>query len=453
MTRLRSRVAEVAASRQLRSVGGTTVALIASQVTMAISGVLASRELGPAGRGVVTAVLAWPIVLGHLSLIGLNTAASVRVASARRPALPTTLGSAVAHSVVVGGLVTLGAIALIPSALAHLGENANGLAVWALITIPTIILADILMCVNVALGRVSFANWCRVTGPLLVLAGTALLVLRQSVTPARIVALTIAGGMVTFVLAAIGLPWRRIALSVPELFEDLKFGAKAHIGSLLGYANVRLDLVLMTAVVSASQVGYYSVANNMMMPVGSFAAAGALLLTPRVARMGADNRGTAISEAQFASIRRDGRRYLFIGAVGAVLLAAVAPVGVPLLFGRAFEPVVVLVWVLIPGCLARTYVGLMAAGTLGARRPWVGNLTEGAGLVVTAALLPLLLPPYHALGAAITSTAAYCTSALVALLAMRRLRRQIRPGSEPATADHDELGISQPAAAVATGGD
>jgi O-antigen/teichoic acid export membrane protein len=418
---------------------------------MAIAGVLAARELGPAGRGIVAAVLSWPILLGHLSLIGLNTAASVRIARGRRAALPATLGSAVAHSVVVGGVMTLGAVVVIPPMLAHLGGNAEGLAVWALATIPIIVLADILMCVNVALERVTFANLCRVIGPLIILGGTVVLVLRHSVTPGRIVAVTIAGGVVAFAVGMIGLPWRRIALDVTQLFRDLKFGAKAHVASLVGLANVRLDLVLMSTLVAASQVGFYSVANNLMMPVTSCASAAALLLTPRIAGMGRGNGHDAIADAQLASIRRDGRLYLLVAIVGGVLLAALAPVAVPLLFGHAFEPVVVLVWVLIPGYIAGTYGALISAGTLGVRRPWVGNVSQLAGLVVTAALLPILLPRYDALGAAITSTAAYCTSGLVAVFAMRRLAARA-VASEPLPAEGAEFTRSAPAAAVASRG-
>jgi O-antigen/teichoic acid export membrane protein len=448
---LRSRLAVLKASRHLRSVGGTTVALIAAQVTMGVAGVIAARELGPAGRGVVTAVMSWPVLLGWISIAGLSKAASVRVARMQGAALATTLGSAVAYSLVIGGAVALGAIALIPPALAHLGEDAEELAVWALVTIPTIVLADILMFVNVALGRVTLANWCRLTGPLLLLAGTVLLALGRAVTPGRIVALTIASGSVALIIGASGLPWRRIALSVPELFADLKFGAKAHLASILSVANIKLDLVLMSAFVSASQVGYYGVANNLMLPVMSFAAAGALLLTPRVASM-ADTDRAGIDEGQLASIRRDGRRYLLVGALGAAGLATLAPVAVPLLFGSAFEAAVVLVWVLIPGYVARTYVMAASAGAVGLRRPWVGNVSEGAGFAVTIALLPMLLPRYDALGAAMTSTAAYCTSALVAMFAIRRLARQIRPSRKTTTGDHAQVSTSQPAPAVATRG-
>jgi O-antigen/teichoic acid export membrane protein len=451
MMSVRGELRRLTASGPLRDIGGTTVALIASQALMAVAGVLASRALGPSGRGVVTAVLSWPVLLGWLSLLGLNTAASVRVARGQQAAVATTLGSAVVHSVVVGGVVAVGAIAVIPAALKHLGQNADGLAVFALATIPTIVLADILMSVNVALGRLALANSCRVAAPVVTLCGTILLMFLHAVTPERIVAVTIAGGIVALALGGFGLPWRRITLSAPQFRADLKFGAKAHVAGLLNIANARLDLLIMSVFLASSQVGYYSVANNLMMPVMAFASASGVLLTPRVAGMGRRDRSDRVDEAQFAVIREAARGTLIAAAGGAVLLAALAPLAVPLLFGSAFQPVVVLVWVLIPGYAARTYASQTTAGTLGVRRPWVGNVTEAAGIAVTTALLPILLPRYDALGAAITTTASYCTSALVAVYAIRRLGRQVRSSSKPTGADYPELS-SGPATAVVTRG-
>jgi O-antigen/teichoic acid export membrane protein len=445
--RLRSRLTAPGASDHLRAVGGTSVSLLAEQVLLGVAGVLAARALGPTGRGVVTAVLAWPLLLGWLSLIGINTAASVRHGGGRRDGLPTTLGNALVHSVVVGSVVAIAAIAVIPPALAHLGGDASELAVWALATIPVLVLSNIIMCVDVALGRVSLANWCRVVNPLLILVGTLFLLIRHAVTPGRIVALTITGGIVALVLAASGLPWSRIALSARGLRSDLAFGAKAHVAGLLGLANVRLDLLLMSAFVSSAQVGYYGVANNMMVPVGLLAAAASQLITPRVAGMSRTDNRLGADEAQLASIRGGARRYLLVGIGAGAAVAAAAPIAVPLLFGRAFDPVVTLVWVLTPGCVARTYATMTSAGTLGVRRPWVGNVTEGVGLLVTAALLPILLPRYDALGAAITSTAAYCASALAAAFAMRRLARQSRASSHSTVVDHADLGSSHPAIA------
>jgi O-antigen/teichoic acid export membrane protein len=449
MGRFDSLEARLRSSPRLRSVGSTTAALLASQVLMAVAGVLAARDLGPTGRGVVTAVLSWQLVLGWFSCVGMHTAASVRLAGAQRSKAAATLATATVHSLVAGGAMAVGAILVIPEALAHLGEDANQLAVCALATIPTVVMVEILLSVNVALGRLALANWARLSNPLALLTGTVALVVADAVTPARIVALSLGSSLLTLVLCAVGLPWRRIALNVTELLGDLKFGVKAHIAILFSVANLRLDLLIMSLFVSSSQVGYYGVANNLMVPVLSFAGAGTLLLTPHIASIANSYQGTGIEERQLASIRREGRLYFIVGAVGGALLAVVAPVAVPLLFGKHFDPVIALVWLLIPGYMARVYVGVVSAGAVGARRPWVGNVAEVAGITMTAALLPILLPRYEAVGAAITSTAAYSTSAVVAFLAIRYLARRSTRNTKAGPEDQRDLRTPRPATEAA----
>jgi len=408
---------------------------------MALAGVVAARTLGPSGRGIVTAVIAWPLMLSYLSLFGIQSSSTVRIANPGRSDLTATLGGAVAFSLVAGGLVSLAAIAVLPSALSHLGPDAAVLTAWSLATIPLIMLTDILLAVNVALGRVTVSNWCRVINAAVLLFGTLPLAVVHAVTPTRVVLLSIVANLPTFIYGAIGLPWRRMAISLPMLFEDLRFGIKAHCASVLGIANFRLDVLLISAFMPASQLGYYGVANNMMMPVMFGPAAAASLLTPRVASMDADGRG-GIDRAQFASIWTDVRRFGLVGIAGAGIVAACAPFLVPIVFGSGFEPVVVLVWVLLPGYVARNYAVMLTAGALGGRRPWVGNAVEGAGVLVTVTMLPLLLPRYEALGAAITSTAAYSVSALIAVLAIRRI--QGRPRDFPAHSIKESERAAQP---------
>jgi O-antigen/teichoic acid export membrane protein len=395
--------------------------LFASQAMLGLSGVLAARGLGPAGKGIVTAVTTWPMMLGYLSILGLNNSVTVRIAQKHREGLPSTLATIVAYSLVAGGIVALGAVAVIPSALSHLGSQASVLTVWALATLPVILLGDLLLSINVALGRIRLANRCRIVTPMVILVGTVALMSAGAVTTMRIVALNLAAGVPPIVIGAMGLPWREMRLDMRELREDLKFGVRSHLGGILAITNSRLDVLLITAFLPASQLGYYGVANNMMIPVMFAAQAAAALLTPRVARMGGAGSRGGLDRSQLASIRADGRRFALFGLAGAAVVAGLAPVAVPLVFGAAFRPVLVLVWVLLPGFVARSYAVVMSAGALGGRRPWVGNLAEGAGVLVTVTLLWLLLPRYQALGAAIASTVAYSATALVVWLAIRRL--------------------------------
>lgn len=397
--------------------------LIASQVLMAASGILSARALGPDGKGLVAGVLAWPVVLSWAGLLGVNTSLSVRVAADHDGNLRNALGHALTLALGSGCAVAAVGIAVIPSTLSHLGPHAEILSVAALATIPVAMLADVVMSLNIALGRIRLANASRLAGPLLILAATAVLVAFGRLTTVGFVAVVLSGSAVTLLSSSVGLPWRRLTVSLGELARDLRFGIKLHVGALLAFANVRLDVLLMSTLVGASQLGYYSVANNVMFPVSSLAAAAGALLTPAVARRAAAHRGAGAQ--QLALVRQEARVYFGAALLGGAALAAATPFALPAVLGRSFHPAVVLVWVLIPGYVARTYASVLTAGTAGMRRAWVGNVAEGAGLLLTVALLPLLLPRYGAMGAAITSTAAYTASAVAARLGLVRLGRQV----------------------------
>lgn len=400
----------------------TGAALIVAQILMALAGVISSRVLGPSGRGAVTGILVWTQMLPFIALLGVNSALSVRVSSSGRRGLALALGNTLAYSIAVGGVVTIGALAALPSVLNRLGPHAGMISAIALSTIPIAMFAELLFSVNVALDRIRHFIVCRLIGPALLLVSTVLLWAVHALTPESAVIATVSAGSLVAVLAAIGLPWRRSALVWRELRSDVVFGAKLAVAGLFELANVRLDLLVMSTFVSSAQIGFYGVANNAMIPVTTVASAAAGLLIPAVARsLGDGSASVEAKRAQVRAIRREAARYGLLACAGGCLLAIAAPFGIPLIFGHAFKPAVVLIWILIPGYVIRTYASILVAGAVGMRRASVGNTVEGVSLAATAILLPVLLPLYNAVGAAVTSTVAYTVGGLTAVVLIRRL--------------------------------
>lgn len=410
----------------------TSGALLTSQVLMALAGVVAARALGPSGKGIVTGVLVWPTVLSALALIGIPAALSVRVAASPSANLPTALGAALAHALGVGVTLALVARVIVPATLANLGASAPDIERWVVVVIPAGMLGESLMSVNLALGRLRRYNLCRIAGPTLLFLLTLLLWAAGGLTPARVVAATVAGGVLSLGLAACRLPWRSLGLDLRQTVADLRFGAKVSAASWLGLANLRLDVLLMSAFVPSAVLGYYGVANNAMIPVTVISASASVLLVPATARANQSyDAGDSASEAPVALVAAEARRSLILAAVGGAVLAAAAPVAIPLVFGAAFRPAIVLIWILIPGFVARAYAGTVAAGAVGLRRPRVGNLSEAAAFLVTIVLLPFLLPRFEAIGAAVTSTLAYITSAVVAVVVLVALPPAPVPAVRP----------------------
>jgi O-antigen/teichoic acid export membrane protein len=398
-------------------------AVVASQIMMAAAGVLSARALGPDGKGVVTAITTWMAILPWIGLAGFNTAASVRVAGDPQRELRRALGNALVYSAAVGGVVAIVAFVTLPGVVAHLGHDAEPLMRAAALTIPLGILSEVLVSLQLALGRTRVYIATRLLPATVLLGGSVALVAADAATTAGFVALAIGAGVLSLLATVVRLPWSAFAVAPGELLADVRFGAKVALAGWLGLANLRFDLLIMSAFISADEIGLYGVANNVMVPVATIASTAAGFVTPAAAR----NAGTASMAQRAAAVHREASAHVGLGLAGGIALAAVAAPLVPWVFGDEFDGAVALVWILIPGYVLRNYATIAAAGAAGLRRPWVGNVAEAAAFAVTAAMLPFLLEPLEAQGAAITSSASYATAALVAALALRRLRREPGP--------------------------
>src|SRR5438874_137665 len=77
---------------------GTSSALLVTHVLTAGIAVVSARALGPAGKGQVTAVLAWAQILVFIFLFGLNAALPVRIPESGGHAARIVLGNTVVYA-------------------------------------------------------------------------------------------------------------------------------------------------------------------------------------------------------------------------------------------------------------------------------------------------------------------------------------------------------------------
>jgi O-antigen/teichoic acid export membrane protein len=410
--------------RVVRSrVAQTSGALIVSQIVLGLGGVVAARALGPAGRGVATGIVSWMVAVPAFAVLGMNTALGVRVAQ-KVTDLGTASVSALAFLGIVGVPVALLSALFVPPIIGGLGHDAAAVARWAVpVGVLLAMSTELLMAIAIALRRYLVFNAARMLTPLVTLIVVVAYAAAGRLTPAIVVVATLAGSAGCLVWLGSSIPWERARFDRPEFLADLRFGVTSAISGWANLVNARLDFLLMSAFVSASQLGYYGVANNVMLPVLAIPSAAATILVPRVAALlgTGDLDRDDVTLLQVRLISEVARRYLLVSLIGGAALAIAAPLVIPLLFGNSFKPAVVLIWILIPGFVGRALSAIIANAATAMRYPRVGNAAEIVAVVVTLVLLAVLLPSFAAKGAAIASTAAYLTSAVVAVIGLRRL--------------------------------
>jgi O-antigen/teichoic acid export membrane protein len=371
-----------------------------------VTGVIAARTLGPAGRGELAAIIV-PLSMAPYALaFGLPTFASRSVAGGRD--ISSVLGTA-------GGLAfAIGCIAILPcvvfvAALADGSHGVHTVLVVGFAALPLTLAANILADAGLGLQRWRSVVAQRLIPMCTVLMGYIVLVAVGAFTPASAGAFVLAGGMLSVLpfvpIAAAAWPLRfRAAVAR----DALALGARAVPITLSQLLNHRLDQFLMVALVSRRELGLYAVAVTISSISGMLAGAMNTVLYPKVAA------------GEDIDVARALRRGLFAVLCVCAASAVAAPLLLPVVFGRAFTDAVPMLLILLAASVPLAGVTILSGVLAAGRRILQAGVSEIVALAVTVGGLLLLLPPLGGVGAAIVSLGAYSVNFAWLLAIARR---------------------------------
>jgi len=376
--------------------------------------VIQSRFLDPEGRGRFVLVVLTVSILARLfgqlgvAVTSLAGEGELKPLAARALAWTALLGLAGAGVILLAG-ATIGAFGLRLAAIA-----APALA-------PNILNA----CLSgILLGRARVRLWnvIQVLPPLLTLVGMLIVVVGLGRGVDAAVGVWTIAYVLTAVFALVGardlwLPVMsvRILDRVGRAIARLAFAMGfVQIVNLIGY---RVELFVLEHFKGLAQVGIYSIAMQ---------AAEAIWLIP--AAVASAVTGPVVHEDEHGATRLIGnacrKGLLYTGGV-AVAIGAVAPFVIPLVFGDEFKGAVRPLELLLPGVVAYAPVTILVVYlTVRRARPRLSLYVSLIGLVVTAAMSVVLIPPYGASGAAAASAIGYAAGGLAAWLFFTTLSRR-----------------------------
>ena len=409
-----------------RSFGAHVILTTGSNLLLALLGVLtgalAARLLGPDGRGQLAAIQMWPNFLAAIGGLGLPEAL-VYYSARSQTNSGRYLGSAVSLNLLVSlAFMALGYAGL-PILLGAQAPAVVSVARWYLLLLPV----QVLYLPHHGLrGLSDFAAWNAMRF-MASLGWLALLVFGalSGLNAPAFFALGYLAVLAVLAIPALVLIRRRIP---PPYRPDprqwgpmLRFGLPSVASGVPRILNLRLDQMLMAALLPVQTLGLYVVAVTWSNAVTPLPHALANVLFPQTASKG----DPAARHQVFATAIR--LAVLSAGSV-ALAVAVVTPWLLPLLFGGAFAAAIPAALVLV-GAAAIAAVNLvLEEGLRGLGRPAVVLWAELGGLVVTAIALLVLLGPLGIMGAALASVLGY-SAVLVTLVGASRVLTQC-----PATA-------------------
>ena len=320
-----------------------------------VAGIILARALGPGGRGLYSLALVAPSALVLVANFGVSNALTYHLAR-RTFRIDQLIGQVIALALILGGVTTVAllvAVALFGKAI--LPGVPTNLVVIAGLSLPLGLFFYFTLSFCQGLERfVEFNVLYLVNAVALVVFLVPLFWARGNVT------LAVGAWSLSWVPTAIvGLVFlaRRGRLNVrldPAVTRALlRFGLVGYLSFLTNYLNFRLDTFLVNIFSNATQVGFYAVAVSLAETIWYISSAAGTVLTPRVAAGG--------STTSDDTTGRVSRVVVATSALGAIALAVAAPLIVPVLFGSAFHPSILGIWLLLPGIMtlsvARVQIG------------------------------------------------------------------------------------------------
>jgi O-antigen/teichoic acid export membrane protein len=379
------------------------------------TGILTARWLAPAGKGELAALFTLVSTLGNLGIYGLPEALTYRLGrsgSAQRAQLATS-GLVASFVLAVPGLA-LGQL-LLPLLLAEQRPEFVAFARWGVLWLVGFMVAEAALGALAGVGDFRWLNGLRALQPLSFLAAllvtsalTGIDVQHAAVLQAASFALVALAGTARLA-GTVGLARPRLrAVGWLNTYGRRAWGMRA--GHQLA---ARADMVVLPAVVAASQLGLYSVAVSTASTVIVLFSQFERVIYGRLVRLE--------PAAAKALLRRATRLALTASTLAAVAIAAVAVPALRLVYGEAFADASQPLWILLPGTIGVACGMMLGAGLGAAGLPGRASVAQLVGLAVTGVGLAVLVPPFGIAGAAVTSTAAYLVTAAIAAVSLWRI--------------------------------
>lgn len=379
-----------------------------------VSGVIAARLLGPQGRGELSAIQTTPSFIAALAMIGMPEATAYFSACS-----PSEAGSYLTSAITIALVSSLPfmciAYSVMPVLLKAQSPGIIYASRWYILVTPLYALVGMLR--YPFQGRSDFAAWNMMRiAPNALWVGVLCLAWATAHAEPDFLAM---GSLV--VLAMLFFPFsilvaRRIPGSfVPEprkWLAMLRYGLPCMLTSVPQTLNLRLDQILMAALLPPRDLGLYVAAVAWSAAPGPLLTALGDVTLPAVVSASTEGHGQ----------RRLISRVRTTASVAVLLCGAltlVTPIAINILFGNRFAESISAALILVPatGVLGVNLVlqeGLRAMG-----HPYASLQAELIGLIVTGIALTTMLGPMGILGAAIASLLGYCTVTVVLLLKAR----------------------------------
>jgi O-antigen/teichoic acid export membrane protein len=199
-----------------------------------------------------------------------------------------------------------------------------------------------------------------------------------------------------------------------NIFKMVKFGAKEHIGVISQNLNLRLDILIMGALLAKEEIGYYSIAVMIAQMVWYIPESVTVFLYPKIAGQNDNNESAKITVIT-------NRITLFVSFFVATAIFLTGSFLIPFMYGEDFTAALLPMNILLVGTVGLSAQKIITKYFSGIGKPLITSYTAIFGLVINLPLLYFLIPSYGIIGASMATAITYFSMGIVSVLIFKKV--------------------------------
>ncbi|AIQ45258.1 membrane protein [Paenibacillus sp. FSL R7-0273] len=360
-----------------------------------LTGVLTARYLGPTGRGEQTAMVNWSQFLAFSMSFGIPSAL---IYNAKKN--PDDAGVLYRVALLIGlgfgiAAMTIG-IFVLPYWLDSFSSEVVLFAQVSMILCPLIVVSQINNAAFQFRGDYKTFNWQRYLVPLLTLAVIGILIVTGNMNPYTTALAYLIPSVPLFIWMTL-LLLRTYRVKMRDTYRNFKrlftYGLGSYGNDLLGQFSTYIDQIIIAGLLRPADLGLYAVAVSLSRMVNFFSNSITVVLFPKASELSKDE---AIS-LTFKAFRISTTCTL----LGALFLMLVAPLVIPLLYGKEFNTALTVFRLLLLEVTISGGTLILAQAFMALGKPKFVSILQGVGLLLVIPMLFLMVPKFGLFGAGV----------------------------------------------------
>lgn len=377
--------------------------------------ILAARLLLPDGRGELAMLFLWPVLIAELGSFSLSASTSFHMARNKHTPQEIFAGTILIITFLFPALT---GIFLFCAPLIYDGQRPEvlQLAYLCAALIPAYLYA--LSLIGIFQGAQKFGPY-NLLRSLVHFSYLGLILLFLALQPPSVSSFAsgYVGAHILLLGVTLWLSWKQGWISTRPNIDVIRslflYGLRTHAGVVLAVANRRLDQLIVSVALAATDFGYYVVAMAIEVPIFFVAVTIEILLFPKIAEQESESGRQQVLGRYF-------RAALILVVPSTIVFLIMAPWLIEIVFGAAYLPAGDAARILALSGIGYTLKTMLTTYMRASNRMRIVTLSEGVGIVVTVVALAALLPTLGLVGAAIAQVLAFTIPALFMAILIRR---------------------------------